>query len=343
MTNQPHQPYGQNQPYEGHDGWQQGQQGQSEYDAQAWPAHQQPQAQQAYQGGQGYEGYEDPNAGQYTQQWQGQTWGTQVQPPVSAEETAYLPPQTPNGYQEPAGTPYGTTGPYAPQQHPQPYPAQPQPQAYPSQPQPYAAQPQPHPQPHPQPYEPTAPAAPAPLPPSLSPPPPRPPLPLLRRARLRPLDPRREHAGHRRAARPRRRAFADHRPGDAAGRAHGAARAAAGGRRGARYVRPARPARRPPGRHRGGLVPPERHVARPAGHRAGLRGRARRRRGAAGVGPLSGGDPRHARGVGAAVPRTATAFARRPRRADVRPDRDRRRRRPWRSSRADSSPPTRTR
>ncbi|GAA5214630.1 hypothetical protein [Streptomyces thinghirensis] len=162
MTNQPHQPYGQNQPYEGHDGWQQGQQGQSEYDAQAWPAHQQPQAQQAYQGGQGYEGYEDPNAGQYTQQWQGQTWETQVQPPVSAEETAYLPPQTPNGYQEPAGTPYGTTGPYAPQQHPQPYPAQPQPQAYPSQPQPYAAQPQPHPQPHPQPYEPTAPAAPAP-------------------------------------------------------------------------------------------------------------------------------------------------------------------------------------
>ncbi|MFE6594308.1 hypothetical protein [Streptomyces sp. NPDC057781] len=166
MTNQPHQPYGQNQPYEGHDGWQQEQQGQSEYDAQAWPAHQQPQGQQgqqAYQGGQGYQGYEDPNAGQYTQQWQGQTWETQVQPPVSAEETAYLPPQAPNGYQEPAGTPYGTTGPYAPQQqHPQPYPSQPQPQPYPSQPQAYAAQPQPHPQPHPQPYEPTAPAAPAP-------------------------------------------------------------------------------------------------------------------------------------------------------------------------------------
>ncbi|MFB6551326.1 hypothetical protein [Streptomyces sp. NPDC056405] len=161
MTNQPHQPhqpYGQNQPYEGHDGWQQGQrgqQGQSEYDAQAWPAHQQPQGQQAYQGGQGYEGYEDPNAGQYTQQWQGQTWETSVQPPVSAEETAYLPPQAPNGYQEPTGTPYGTTDPYTPQ----PYPSQPQP--YPSQPQAYAPEAQPQPQPHPQPYEPAA-QAPAP-------------------------------------------------------------------------------------------------------------------------------------------------------------------------------------
>ncbi|MFE0799880.1 hypothetical protein [Streptomyces sp. NPDC058812] len=163
MTNQPHQPYGQNQPYEGHDGWQQGQQGQSEYDAQAWPAHQQPQGQQAYQGGQGYE---DPNAGQYTQQWQGQTWETQVRPPVSAEETAYLPPQAPNGYQEPAGTPYGPTGPYAPHAQPQPQQyAQPQPYAQPqshAQPQPYPSQPQayaPQPHPHPQPYEPASPVA----------------------------------------------------------------------------------------------------------------------------------------------------------------------------------------
>ncbi|MFE1029316.1 hypothetical protein ACFW5I_33035 [Streptomyces sp. NPDC058818] len=159
MTNQPHQPYGRNQPYEGHDGWQQEQQGQSEYDAQAWPAHQQPQAHQVYQGGQGYQGYEDPNAGQYTQQWQGQTWETQVQPPVSAEETAYLPPQAPNGYQEPAGTPYGTTGPYAPQPQPHPQP-QPYAQPYPSQQQVYAPQPQP--QPDPQPYEPAAPTPAAP-------------------------------------------------------------------------------------------------------------------------------------------------------------------------------------
>ncbi|AZM76939.1 hypothetical protein D1J63_19770 [Streptomyces sp. KPB2] len=117
MTDQPHQPYGQ-QPYEGHD-------------AQAWPG------QQPYQSYQGYgEQQPDPDAGQYTQQWQGQTWETQVQPPVSAEETAYLPP-------------------YA-QPQPEPYPPQGygQPQPYQSQAQPYAPQPQPQPQP----YEPPAPA-----------------------------------------------------------------------------------------------------------------------------------------------------------------------------------------
>lgn len=125
MTDQPHQPYGQ-QPYEGHD-------------AQAWPG------QQPYQSYQGYgEQQPDPNAGQYTQQWQGQTWETQVQPPVSAEETAYLPP-------------------YA-QPQPEPYP----PQGY-GQPQPYQSQPQPYaPQPQPQPYEPPAPA-PAPSPASAAP------------------------------------------------------------------------------------------------------------------------------------------------------------------------------
>ncbi|MFD8488137.1 hypothetical protein [Streptomyces sp. NPDC059712] len=124
MTDQPHQPYGQ-QPYEGHD-------------AQAWPG------QQPYQSYQGYgEQQPDPNAGQYTQQWQGQTWETQVQPPVSAEETAYLPP-----YAQPQPEPYP----------PQGY-GQPQPQAYQPQAQPYAPQPQP------QPYEPPAPApAPAPSP-----------------------------------------------------------------------------------------------------------------------------------------------------------------------------------
>ncbi|MFE9178812.1 hypothetical protein ACFYN5_21500 [Streptomyces sp. NPDC007126] len=125
MTDQPHQPYGQ-QPYEGHD-------------AQAWPG------QQPYQSYQGYgEQQPDPDAGQYTQQWQGQTWETQVQPPVSAEETAYLPP-------------------YA-QPQPEPYP----PQGY-GQPQPYQSQAQPYaPQPQPQPYEPPAPA-PAPSPASAAP------------------------------------------------------------------------------------------------------------------------------------------------------------------------------
>ncbi|MFD5971278.1 hypothetical protein ACFWGR_34515 [Streptomyces sp. NPDC060311] len=130
MTDQPHQPYGQ-QPYGGHD-------------AQAWPG-QQPH--QQYQGYQGYgEQQPDPNADQYTQQWQGQTWETQVQPPVSAEETAYLPP-----YAQPQPEPYP----------PQGY-GQPQPQAYQSQAQPYAPQPQP------QPYEPPAPA-PAPSPASAAP------------------------------------------------------------------------------------------------------------------------------------------------------------------------------
>ncbi|CAL9539586.1 hypothetical protein [Streptomyces sp. enrichment culture] len=140
QPHQPHQSYGQDQPYEG-------------YDAQAWPAQQQP-----YQSYPGYgEPQPDPNAGQYTQQWQGQTWETQVQPPVSAEETAYLPPHA------------------QPQPQPQPYPSQgygqpqpqPQPQPYQAQQQPYASQPQPQPQPQPEAYEPPAPApasAPAPAP-----------------------------------------------------------------------------------------------------------------------------------------------------------------------------------
>ena len=40
--------------------------------------------------------YEDPQAAQqHTQQWQGQTWETQMHQPVSAAETAYLPQQAP--------------------------------------------------------------------------------------------------------------------------------------------------------------------------------------------------------------------------------------------------------
>ncbi|NEB03913.1 hypothetical protein [Streptomyces sp. SID13726] len=61
-----------NQPYEGYD----------QYPQQGWPAHAE-------------QGYEDPQAAQqYTQQWQGQTWDTQVHTPLQAPaDTAYLPPQ----------------------------------------------------------------------------------------------------------------------------------------------------------------------------------------------------------------------------------------------------------
>ncbi|MEV5549390.1 hypothetical protein AB0L35_25200 [Streptomyces sp. NPDC052309] len=150
-TDQPNRPHQQNQPYEG-------------YDAQAWPGQQ---GHQGYHQGQAPypgQGYEDPHAAEHTQQWQGHTWETQVQPPVSAEETAYLPPQT---YDGPAGPGYGTaTGGYAAQAY-APGAAQPQPQTYQPQQQypqqqyaqhPQTAQPhqqaaQPHPQtaqPHPQ-------------------------------------------------------------------------------------------------------------------------------------------------------------------------------------------------
>ncbi|MEU6546532.1 hypothetical protein [Streptomyces sp. NPDC046859] len=66
------------QPYQGYDGYDPYRQQQP---PQGWPQ-QQP--------------YDDPQAAQqYTQQWQGQTWETQVQPPVppAAEETAYMPSQ----------------------------------------------------------------------------------------------------------------------------------------------------------------------------------------------------------------------------------------------------------
>ncbi|MEU1480869.1 hypothetical protein [Streptomyces sp. NPDC005760] len=71
-----------NQPYEGYE----------EYPQQGWPAHAQ-------------QGYEDPQAPQHhTQQWQGQTWETQVQAPVTGAtgsagpaETAYLPQQAYEG------------------------------------------------------------------------------------------------------------------------------------------------------------------------------------------------------------------------------------------------------
>lgn len=97
------------QPYQGYDG----------YDPYQQPA--------PPQGWPGQQAYDDQQAAQqHTQQWQGQTWETQVQPPVppaSAAETAYLPSQgagVPGAY---AG--YGETGQAwggapRPQSHPQP-------------------------------------------------------------------------------------------------------------------------------------------------------------------------------------------------------------------------------
>ncbi|KUM67864.1 hypothetical protein [Streptomyces griseorubiginosus] len=69
MTNQPNQP---NRPYEGYE----------PYPQQGWPAH-------------ADQGHEDPqSAQQHTQQWQGQTWDTQLHTPAQpAPETAYLPQQ----------------------------------------------------------------------------------------------------------------------------------------------------------------------------------------------------------------------------------------------------------
>jgi hypothetical protein len=70
--------------YEGYDPYQQ-----------AWP---------------GQQAYEDPQAAQqqYTQQWQGQTWETQMrQQPVQTADTAYLPPQAPQAPQAPQGNSAG--------------------------------------------------------------------------------------------------------------------------------------------------------------------------------------------------------------------------------------------
>jgi hypothetical protein len=87
-----------NQPYEGYD----------QYPQQSWPAHAQ-------------QGYEDPQAAQqYTQQWQGQTWETQVHAPVQgAAETAYPPQQAYDA--ESQGYDPGLQGPAAPGQGPAAY------------------------------------------------------------------------------------------------------------------------------------------------------------------------------------------------------------------------------
>ncbi|MCX4235226.1 hypothetical protein [Streptomyces ortus] len=113
----PYQGQGQNQgqvPYEGYDPYQQqvpqAQQGQQAPQA-GWPGQQQ---------------YDEAAAQQqYTQQWEGQTWETQVQPPLRsaapaapAADTAYLPQQGPaeaaygtyGAQQQPYGAQYGVVG-----------------------------------------------------------------------------------------------------------------------------------------------------------------------------------------------------------------------------------------
>ncbi|MFE8957111.1 hypothetical protein [Streptomyces althioticus] len=97
-----------NQPYGGGYG----------YGAQEPPVtpYQQPQSQPQTWPGQGYDNRYDPYADQqHTQQWQGQTWETQMQPPVAAaEETSYLPPQgsaPPAPAQVPEPAPAGTAEP----------------------------------------------------------------------------------------------------------------------------------------------------------------------------------------------------------------------------------------
>ncbi|MFE0174345.1 hypothetical protein ACFWZ2_18685 [Streptomyces sp. NPDC059002] len=95
-----------NQPYEGYEGYDPYQQ-QYPY---PYPEQQQPPQQQYYvdpQQQQYAQPYPEPQQyyaepQQYTQQWQGQTWETQMQPPPAAAvdmtETAYLPPQTDASY-----------------------------------------------------------------------------------------------------------------------------------------------------------------------------------------------------------------------------------------------------
>ncbi|MFD9027661.1 hypothetical protein [Streptomyces parvulus] len=135
MTDQPYQPQ---QGYQGHEGYdEQGRWvGQAGYDT-PWPGQQAPQ------------GYAEADAGQYTQQWQGETWETQVhptQPAVPAEETAYLPPVA---AEETAYLP-----PYASQQQQQQQQQQHQPPQQQHQPHHHHHQPQQHYQPGTQTYAP---------------------------------------------------------------------------------------------------------------------------------------------------------------------------------------------
>ncbi|GAA5008371.1 hypothetical protein [Streptomyces siamensis] len=91
MSNQPHEGRYEH-PHEGYD-----------------PYRQQSQASQPSAGHPQQQNAPEPDWQQHTQQWEGQTWETQMQPPVPAADTAYLPPQgyqqayQGQGYQEPYG------------------------------------------------------------------------------------------------------------------------------------------------------------------------------------------------------------------------------------------------
>ncbi|MFC8197557.1 hypothetical protein ACFUTV_19420 [Streptomyces sp. NPDC057298] len=129
------QPYEGNGPYEGYDPYQQQHRPEQQ-------DHQHQQAPQQPSGWTGQQQYDEAAAQQqYTQQWEGRTWETQVQPPVApAADTAYLPQQGPGegayGAQPPHAARYGVVG--------QPMPAEagagwnhaPQPQGRPGQGQP---------------------------------------------------------------------------------------------------------------------------------------------------------------------------------------------------------------
>ncbi|MCF3130541.1 hypothetical protein [Streptomyces olivochromogenes] len=148
MTDQPYEGY---QGYEGHQGYaahdpyQQQAPNTAPQAAQGWPGQQGYEHQQGY-GQQGYDqsGYDQSGYGsaahgaagtgygtsgfdaagydqqQYTQQWQGQTWETQAHAPVSAAETAYMPPQNYDqppaapGHQQQAAAAAAHQGPVAP-------------------------------------------------------------------------------------------------------------------------------------------------------------------------------------------------------------------------------------
>ncbi|MEU5178741.1 hypothetical protein AB0G49_01640 [Streptomyces longwoodensis] len=138
MTDQPYQPYQQHPPYpEGQDGPEPHGSPQSA----AWPG------QQPYPQEPGYGRYEEqPYDDQYTQQWQGQTWETSTQPPVTAAgpaETSYLPPvPASDAWQQAPQSPQDSYAPSAYGQPAQPYADA---QAYAYAPQHAAAQPAPQP------------------------------------------------------------------------------------------------------------------------------------------------------------------------------------------------------
>ncbi|MDQ1037162.1 hypothetical protein QFZ75_003578 [Streptomyces sp. V3I8] len=100
-------------PYEGYDPYRQQQQQQQHQQQQppvsGWPGQQQYGEAAAQQ--------------QYTQQWEGQTWETRVQPPVTpAVDTAYLPQQGPGEASYGThGAQYGVVGQPMPQSQQQPY------------------------------------------------------------------------------------------------------------------------------------------------------------------------------------------------------------------------------